>query len=83
MGLDDRLVKDSRKRAEDSGKEPYYAEEPDWLIYDERKKQPYMNKNRGVFETSDEKALNTSKSVFDRTAVFALGSGKKEEQGKP
>ena len=79
MGLDDRLVKDTKKRVEDSNKEPFYAEEPDWLIYDERKKQPFMNKNRGVFEVTDEKAINTEKSVFDRTAVFDLSSKRKEK----
>lgn len=72
MRLDDRLAKDSLKKQDPPPQDLYYAEEPDWYIYDERKRQPYMNKNVGVFEVTDERALNTEKSVFDRQAVFNI-----------
>ena len=39
--------------------------------YDEPIKWGYLNENKGIFhDDDDENALNTAKSVFDKTAVF-------------
>ena len=56
--------------AEEEAKEPYYAEEPDWLIYMEREKQPWLNKDKGVFTETDRTALNKAPSVFEAGTIF-------------
>ena len=70
MGLDDRLTEDHKRAALNAAKEPYYAEEPDWQIYKEREKKPWLNKDKGVFTESEKTSLNKAPSVFERTAVF-------------
>lgn len=70
MELDDRLVNDQRRAAINAAKEPYYAEEPDWLIYKEREKQPWLNKDKGVFTETDKYSLNKAPSVFERGTIF-------------
>ncbi len=70
MGLDDRLTKDNQRAAIEASREPYYAEEPDWLIYKERERQPWLNKNKGVFTETDKKSLNKAPSVFDASTIF-------------
>lgn len=77
MFLDDKLVQRERtlKRERDRKLFPDDDDETDeeWLMYAEREKQPYFNKNRGVFEQTDKKAINSAPSVFDQTAVFKTG----------
>ncbi len=41
-----------------------------YYMYDTRKAFGDLNDYRGVFDTKDEKSLNTAPSVFDRTAIF-------------
>ena len=40
MNLEERLVRDIRKKPE---KDPYYDDEPDYEGYIEHKKQPFIN----------------------------------------
>ena len=71
MGLDERLIKDNRKKTGMANRgDSYYEDEPDWLMYDEKKKRPDFNKDEGVFANTDRQAINTRKSVFDSQAVF-------------
>ena len=70
MGLDDRLAEDHKRAAINAAKEPYYADEPDWLIYKTREKKPWLNKDRGVFTETDKSSVNKAPSVFDATASF-------------
>ncbi len=70
MGLDERLTKDQQKTAEEEAREPYYAEEPDWLIYMDRERQPWLNKDKGVFTETDRTALNKAPSVFEAGTIF-------------
>ena len=70
MGLDERLTKDQQKTAEEEAREPYYAEEPDWLIYMDRERQPWLNKDKGVFTETDKTALNKAPSVFEAGTIF-------------
>lgn|GEM_PF-1452868 len=48
----------------------------DYLMYDDYKSEGFLNGYRGVFDTKDEKSLNTAPSIFDKTAIFHT---KKEE----
>ncbi len=74
MNLDDRLEKDSRNATARAGKgDPYYAEEPDWLIYKEREKKPWLNKDKGVFTETDKTSINRALSVFDASSTFDTG----------
>ncbi|MCR5773939.1 MAG: hypothetical protein K6G42_02520 [Lachnospiraceae bacterium] len=76
MNLDDRLNSDSKRaQAKADASDGYYAEEPDWLIYKEREKMPWLNKDKGVFTETDKKSLNKRPSVFEATTVFDTGSG--------
>lgn len=70
MELDNRLSGDLKKAEKEAAKEPYYAEEPDWLIYMEREKKPWFNKDKGVFTETDKKSLNKAPSVFETTTLF-------------
>lgn len=70
MQLDDRLTKDQRKAAIEASREPYYAEEPDWQIYKERDRQPWLNKDKGVFTETAKTSLNKAPSVFEASTVF-------------
>ncbi len=73
MRLDDRLAEDQKRAAIAASKEPYYAEEPDWLIYMEREKKPWLNKDKGVFTETDKKSINKAPSVFEAGALFDTG----------
>ncbi len=42
----------------------------DYLMYDNYKPEGFLNGYRGVFDTTDEKSLNTAPSIFDKTAIF-------------
>ena len=42
----------------------------DYYMYMDRKMVPYLNDEKGVFDTTDTKSINTAPSVFDRTALF-------------
>ncbi|MBO5552224.1 MAG: hypothetical protein J5966_09730 [Lachnospiraceae bacterium] len=76
MVLDDRLSKDLQRTAKDAAApDPYYAEEPDWLIYKDRDKQPWLNKDRGVFTETDKNAINKAPSVFEAATVFDTRNG--------
>ncbi len=79
MRLDDRLAEDNRKAAAEAAREPYYAEEPDWLIYKERERAPWLNKDKGVFTETDKKSLNKAPSVFDASTLFYT---REKEQGE-
>ena len=69
MNLDERLNKDIKRKPEG---DPYYAEEPDWMEYKPREKQPYLNEDKGVFASLDKTAINTAPDVFEATAVFKV-----------
>ncbi len=76
MRLDDRLSKNNINKAiADAKADEYYAEEPDWMIYDVRKRQNSIDKDRGVFDVDREHAINTAKSVFDAQAIFHTSPG--------
>ncbi|MBO6149462.1 MAG: hypothetical protein J6O55_08995 [Lachnospiraceae bacterium] len=69
MILDDRLAKDTRE-LERRKNLPPNEEEEEYYTYTDRKKEPYLNEGKSVFSVHD-RSINTSKSVFDRTAVFS------------
>lgn len=74
MNLDDKLTAENRKarsEAEKAGR--YYADEPDWMIYKDREKPSWLNKDKGVFEETDKNAINKAPSVFERTTLFNTG----------
>lgn len=57
-----------RKRGQQN--DSYYAEEPDWMEYLQRKEAEALNREKGVFEAKDRKAINTAPSVFEKGTVF-------------
>ena len=76
MVLDDRLYRDMQRSVKEaSAPDPYYAEEPDWLIYMDRDKQPWLNKDKGVFTETDKKALNKAPSVFEAATIVDTRNG--------
>lgn len=79
MELDDRLLRDIRKNERNSAQQDaYYADEPDWMIYEERKREEPLNQYRGAFDVADERSINKAPSVFDKGTVFRTGdTGKK------
>lgn len=74
MNLDDRLTGDQKKALKRQNEpDSYYAEEPDWMIYKERERMPWLNKDRGVFQETDKKSLNRAPSVFEASTIFDTG----------
>ncbi len=74
MNLDERLNKDIKRKPL---KDPYYEDEPDYEGYIEHKKQPFLNENGGVFDGVYENSFNIQESVFDKQAVFKVGTGER------
>ena len=74
MGLDERLLRDIRKSKNTS--DPYYAEEPDWMIYEERKLETPLNEFMGIYDRADERSINKAPSVFDKGTIFRTGEKK-------
>jgi len=70
MGLYDRLVSDIRNKSKNASGDLYYAEEPDWMIYEERKVEEPLNENKGIYADEDLKSINTAPSVFEKGTIF-------------
>ena len=70
MGLYDRLVSDIRNKSKNASSDLYYAEEPDWMIYEERKVEEPLNENKGIYADEDLKSINTAPSVFEKGTIF-------------
>ncbi len=41
-----------------------------YYMYMNREPSKFINEDKGVFDTTDMKSINTAPSVFDRTAIF-------------
>ncbi len=71
MALDDRLLGNIRSIDKKAARQNlYYAEEPDWMIYDERKAPGSINDYKGITEEKDLKSINTAPSVFEKGTIF-------------
>ncbi len=71
MVLDDKLAKvPQEQRRTRNIRLDEEEENEEWLMYADREKQPWLNKDQGVFTHTDEKSLNRAPDVFDATAVF-------------
>ncbi|MCD8249231.1 MAG: hypothetical protein LUC60_05190 [Lachnospiraceae bacterium] len=68
MRVTDRLIEDAKKRARKPEPEDEEMDE-----YMERRRQSYLNENKGVFGDGAFDDFNIQKSVFDRTAIFRMG----------
>ncbi|MCC8163858.1 MAG: hypothetical protein LIO86_12010 [Lachnospiraceae bacterium] len=68
MRVTDRLIEDAKKRARKPEPEDEEMDE-----YMERRRQPYLNEKKAVFDDDTFGGFNTQKSVFDRTAIFRTG----------
>ena len=79
MELDNRLLNDIRKIDQKAARENlYYAEEPDWMIYEERKREDPLNKYRGVYDTADERSINKAPSIYDKGTIFRTDTADKK-----
>ncbi len=75
--LSDRLMEENRRvNAENKQKNDIQQDQDEdemGYAYDEPVHFGFLNENRGIFvNNDDENALNTAKSVFDKTAVFRV-----------
>ncbi len=72
--LNDRLIEaNKRVNAENKRKNDVQQDQDEdemGYAYDEPVKWGFLNDYKGVFADDDEDALNTAKSVFEKTAVF-------------
>ncbi|MBR0146734.1 MAG: hypothetical protein IJM25_08755 [Eubacterium sp.] len=74
MEIDEELLREMRKNERSRQKEElYYAEEPDWMIYQERKREVPLNEFGGIFQKKDETSINTAPSVFEKGTIFKTG----------
>ena len=79
MELDDRLFRELRKNEKAvMGRDQYYAEEPDWMIYEERKVNTPLNEFKGIFDVTDESSVNKAPSVFEKGTIFKTVNDKKQ-----
>ncbi|MBR3539780.1 MAG: hypothetical protein IKN79_12005 [Eubacterium sp.] len=78
MALDDRLFRDMRRNEKKAaGQDLYYAEEPDWMIYEERERGESLNRFRGIYNVADERSINRAPSVFDKGTIFRTDENRK------
>ena len=74
MLLTQRLLDNNRRiNAENKKKNDIQQDQDEdemGYAYEEPVKWGYLNDYKGVFADDDDNAINTAKSVFDRTAVF-------------
>lgn len=78
MEIDDRLLREMRRNEREAGRDPYYAEEPDWMIYQDRERTAPLNEERGIYRKKDEISINTAPSIFEKGTIFRT-----KEEGKP
>ncbi len=68
-------------KKKNAGQDPYYAEEPDWMEYTERRREEALNRNRGAFSIKDKTSINTAPSVFEKGVLFHRDEvGKKDQR---
>ncbi len=74
MLLTQRLLDNNRRiNAENKKKNDIQQDQDEdemGYAYEEPVKWGYLNDYKGIFADDDDNAINTAKSVFDRTAVF-------------
>lgn len=74
MNLDHDLLREIRKQEKQREKENlYYAEEPDWMIYEQRGRNKPLNEYKGIFDATDETSINKAPSIFDKGTIFKTG----------
>ena len=74
MELDNRLLREIRRNEQARAKgDPYYADEPDWMIYAEREREIPLNEFRGIYDQTDRTSINTAPSVFEKGTIFRTG----------
>ncbi len=74
MGLNDRLTRDLERSGRKAvQRDPYYEEEPDWMLYEKREREEPLNRYRGSFDKKDERSINTAPSVFEKGTIFKTG----------
>ena len=77
MGLNERLYRDlERNERKRNSQDPYYADEPDWMIYEDRKMGEPLNRFKGSFAVKDETSINTAPSVFEKGTIFRTDGNK-------
>ncbi len=75
MELDDRLLRELRKNEQAAAnKDPYYMDDPDWMIYENRERDIPLNEFRGIYDVTDERSINKAPSVFDKGTIFKTGA---------
>lgn len=75
MRVTDKLIQDAKKR--EKRKKIQGDEEEETLTYFPRTRQRAVNQEPGAFGSAMGEGINTRKSVFDDTAVFETGVGRK------
>ena len=79
MNLDHDLLREIQKQERKREREnQYYADEPDWMIYEDRKSSvPLLNEFKGIFDASDQTSINKAPSVFEKGTIFNTEEKKK------
>ena len=86
MRITDNLVAQNYKKSQEEvrkkeDKSVVFEDEVDgYYMYMNREPSTFINDEKGVFDTTDLKSLNTAPSVFDRTAIFRTRSDREGEQ---
>lgn len=79
MELDENLQREIRKNERARAREnEYYADEPDWMIYEDRKIETPLNEFKGIFDLTDETSINTAPSIFEKGTIFKTGEESKK-----
>jgi len=78
MNLDHDLLREIQKQERKREREnQYYADEPDWMIYEDRKSSVPLNEFKGIFDASDQTSINKAPSVFEKGTIFNTEEKKK------
>ena len=78
MNLDHDLLREIQKQERKREREnQYYVDEPDWMIYEDRKSSVPLNEFKGIFDASDQTSINKAPSVFEKGTIFNTEEKKK------
>ncbi|MBQ1548482.1 MAG: hypothetical protein IIZ61_08825 [Lachnospiraceae bacterium] len=77
MRITKELLKNQNKKEEDRKKgkraqsqyDTFYSDE-EYYMYEDAPHIGFLNENKGVFDTTDKKSLNTAPSVFEQGTLF-------------
>lgn len=78
MKLTERVLNEEKRNLnEKKRRDQFWQDEEDaqGYMYEDAPKWIPLNSKESAFTNKDDKSINTAESIFDRTAIFRVGTG--------